>query len=125
MKNSVSLIGNVGGDPETRVTTSGTRITSFSLATSQRWKDKNTGERKEKTEWHRIVCFNGVGKSVEAIVIKGQKVAVDGSLRRRGRHQRNLFDKETAMARKIEFALWIITLIGMPLLTAMHLRGVI
>lgn len=81
MKNSVSLIGNVGGDPETRVTTSGTRITSFSLATSQRWKDKNTGERKEKTEWHRIVCFNGVGKSVEAIVIKGQKVAVDGSLR--------------------------------------------
>jgi single-strand DNA-binding protein len=81
MKNSVSLIGNVGGDPETRITTSGTRVTSFSLATSQRWKDKATGEKKEKTEWHRVVCFNGIGKSVEAIVIKGQKLAVDGALR--------------------------------------------
>lgn len=81
MKNSVSLIGNVGADPETRVTTNGTRITAFSLATSQRWKDKTTGERKEKTEWHRVSCFNGIGKSVEAIVIKGQKLAVDGSIR--------------------------------------------
>ena len=58
--NKVQLIGNVGQDPEIRATQDGREIANFSLATSERWKDKNTGERKDKTEWHNITAFGAV-----------------------------------------------------------------
>ena len=56
--NKVTLIGNLGRDPEIRTTNDGREIANFSIATSESWKDKVTGERKDKTEWHRVVCFN-------------------------------------------------------------------
>lgn len=79
--NKVILIGNLGKDPEIKTMNNGNKIASFSIATSERWKDKQTGESKEKTEWHNIVVFNehiiGV---VEKYVKKGTKVALEGSL---------------------------------------------
>lgn len=82
--NKVILIGNVGKDPEIRVTQEGKEIASFSLATSESWKDKVTGERKEKTEWHKVVVF--VPQLVDIIkrfLKKGGKVYVEGSLQTR------------------------------------------
>jgi single-strand DNA-binding protein len=73
------LMGNVGGDPDIRVMTNGDKVASFSLATSERWKDKTTGEAKEKTEWHRVVVFNqSLVKLLEAYVKKGHKLLVQG-----------------------------------------------
>lgn len=86
MKNLVILAGNVGNAPETRTTTGGTKITSFSLATSRPKRDsegkviKENGRRVEDTEWHRITCFNGVATSVANNVEKGQKLMVTGRL---------------------------------------------
>ncbi len=60
--NKVILIGNLGRDPEVRYTPDGTAVANFSIATSETWKDKNTGEKKEKTEWHRIVAFRRLGE---------------------------------------------------------------
>jgi len=86
MKNLVILAGNVGNAPETRTTQGGTKITSFSLATSRPKRDsegkiiKESGRRVEDTEWHRITCFNGVAKSVAENVEKGQKVMVTGRI---------------------------------------------
>jgi single-strand DNA-binding protein len=73
--NKVILIGNLGNDPEIRNTNDGKEIANFSLATSESWKDKVTGEKKEKTEWHRIVCFNeGLVKIIKEYVKKGTKL---------------------------------------------------
>lgn len=82
--NKVILIGNVGRDPEIRTTQSGTRLCNLSVATSESWKDKNTGERKENTQWHRVVIFNDalVGV-VERFVKKGSKVFLEGQLETR------------------------------------------
>ena len=86
MKNLVILAGNVGNAPETRTTQGGTKITSFSLATSRPKRDsegkiiKENGRRVEDTEWHRITCFNGVAKSVAENVEKGQKLMVTGRI---------------------------------------------
>ena len=81
MLNKVTLIGNVGQDPEIRSTQDGREVASFSLATSDRWKDKTTGEKKEKTEWHRIVCFQeGLVKVIKTYVKKGSKLYVEGAL---------------------------------------------
>lgn len=86
MQNLVILAGNVGAAPETRSTQSGTKITSFSLATSRPKRDsegkvlKENGRRVEETEWHRIACFNGVAKTVGEYVEKGQKVMVRGRI---------------------------------------------
>ncbi|KKC24253.1 single-stranded DNA-binding protein [Sphingomonas sp. SRS2] len=87
MKNLVILAGNVGATPETRTTSGGARITSFSLATSRHKRDsdgkilKDADDRTvEDTEWHRITCFNGVGKTVAQYVDKGQKVMVQGRI---------------------------------------------
>lgn len=87
MKNLVILAGNVGAAPETRTTTGGTKITNFSLATSRPKRDSegkimkdDKGRRIEDTEWHRVTCFNGVGKSVADTVEKGQKVMVTGRI---------------------------------------------
>jgi single-strand DNA-binding protein len=82
--NKVILIGNLGKDPETRRMTSGDPIVSFSLATSETWRDKSSGERKEKTEWHRIVIFNkNLAEVAEKYLRKGSKVYVEGALQTR------------------------------------------
>jgi single-strand DNA-binding protein len=82
--NKVILVGNVGKDPEIRRTQDGKPIANLSIATSESWRDKNTGERKEKTEWHRVVVFNeGLCKVVEQYVKKGSKLYVEGALQTR------------------------------------------
>jgi single-strand DNA-binding protein len=82
--NKVTLVGNLGKDPEVRRMQSGDAVVSFTLATSESWRDKNTGERKEKTEWHNIVVFNeGIAKVAEQYLKKGMKVYVEGALQTR------------------------------------------
>ncbi|GHS96880.1 single-stranded DNA-binding protein [Bacteroidia bacterium] len=82
--NKVMLIGNLGRDPEIRTNSSGGKIVNMSVATSETWKDKNTGERKETTEWHRVVIFApALADVVERFVQKGTKVYVEGQLRTR------------------------------------------
>ena len=82
--NKVILVGNVGQDPEIRSTNDGREIASFSLATSESWKDKNSGERKEKTEWHRVVIFSqGLVNIVKNYIKKGSKLYIEGSLQTR------------------------------------------
>ena len=82
--NRAILLGNVGGDPDVRTTQGGDRVATFSLATTESWKDKATGERKDATEWHRIVVFNQqlVG-IVEQYVKKGGRVSVEGAIKTR------------------------------------------
>ncbi len=82
--NKVILIGNLGKDPEVRRLNSGDQVVNFTLATSENWRDKNSGERKEKTEWHNVVIFNeNLGKVVEQYCKKGSKVYVEGQLQTR------------------------------------------
>lgn len=81
--NKVILIGTLGKDPETKNFPNGGSLTQFSIATSESWKDKNTGERKEQTEWHRIVLNNRLGEIAQQYLRKGSKVYIEGSLRTR------------------------------------------
>lgn len=82
--NKVILVGNLGRDPEVRRLNSGDPVVNFSLATSESWRDKASGERKERTEWHNIVIFNeGIGKIVEQYCRKGTKVYLEGQLQTR------------------------------------------
>jgi single-strand DNA-binding protein len=82
--NKVILIGNLGKDPEVRRLNSGDQVVNFSLATSETWRDKNSGERKERTEWHSVVIFNeNLGKVAEQYCKKGTKVYVEGQLQTR------------------------------------------
>lgn len=81
--NKVILIGNLGKDPETRYMPSGGAVTNITLATSESWKDKSSGEQQERTEWHRVVFFNRLAEIVAEYVKKGSKVYVEGSLRTR------------------------------------------
>ena len=82
--NKVILIGNLGADPEVRRMQDGRAIANLSVATSESWRDKATGERKEKTEWHRVVIFNeGLAKVAEQYLKKGAKVYVEGQLQTR------------------------------------------
>jgi len=82
--NKVIIIGNVGKDPEVRRLTSGDPVVSLSIATSETWKDKASGERKEKTEWHRVVIFNkNLADVAEKYLRKGSKVYLEGSLQTR------------------------------------------
>lgn len=81
--NKVILIGNIGRDPETRYSAGGGAITTISLATSESWKDKQTGENQERTEWHRVVFFGRLGEIAGEYLKKGSKVYVEGSLRTR------------------------------------------
>ena len=82
--NKVILVGNLGRDPEVRRLNSGDSVVSFGLATSESWRDKATGERKERTEWHNIVIFNeNLGKVVEQYCKKGSKVYLEGQLQTR------------------------------------------
>ena len=81
--NKVILVGNLGRDPETRYLPSGGAVTNVSLATSRSWKDRDSGEQKEKTEWHRIVFFNRLGEIAGEYLKRGSKVYVEGELRTR------------------------------------------
>ncbi|MCD8498306.1 MAG: single-stranded DNA-binding protein [Alphaproteobacteria bacterium] len=82
--NKVILVGNLGQDPEIRTFQSGDRVANFSLATSESWKDKATGEKKEKTEWHRVSVLNqGLVKIIESYVKKGSKLYIEGQLETR------------------------------------------
>ena len=82
--NKVILLGNIGKDPEIRAMQSGSKLASFSLATSKRWKDKQTQEYKDKTEWHKIVVFGqGLVDIIEKYVKKGSKVYIEGELQTR------------------------------------------
>lgn len=82
--NKVILVGNLGKDPEIRTLTSGDRVANLSIATSEQWRDKMSGERKEKTEWHRVVIFNdNLAKIAEQYLRKGSTVYIEGSLQTR------------------------------------------
>jgi single-strand DNA-binding protein len=82
--NKVILVGNLGRDPEIRTLNSGDRVANFSLATSESWRDRSSGERRERTEWHRVVVFNdNLVKVVENYLRKGSKVYVEGALQTR------------------------------------------
>ena len=82
--NKVILVGNLGRDPEIRSTQDGTRVANLSLATSESWRDKNSGERREKTEWHRIAVFNErLVDIIEKYLNKGSKIYVEGQLQTR------------------------------------------
>ncbi|WP_342269797.1 single-stranded DNA-binding protein [Rickettsia endosymbiont of Orchestes rusci] len=82
--NKVILIGNLGRDPEIRTTGEGKEIANFSIATTESWKDRNTGEKKERTEWHRVVIFSeGLVSIVKSYVKKGAKIYLEGSLQTR------------------------------------------
>ena len=83
-ENKVILVGNLGRDPEIRSTQDGREIANLAIATSESWKDRNTGERKEKTEWHRVVIFNeGLVNVVKNYLKKGAKVYIEGQLQTR------------------------------------------
>ena len=81
--NKVILVGNLGADPEHRMSQAGAAITNISIATSETWKDKNTGQPQERTEWHRVVFFNRLAEIAAEYLRKGSKVYVEGSLRTR------------------------------------------
>ena len=81
--NKVILVGTLGKDPETKTFPNGGSLTQFSIATTEVWSDKNTGERKEQTEWHRIVLQNKLGEIAQQYLRKGSKVYIEGSLRTR------------------------------------------
>jgi single-strand DNA-binding protein len=82
--NKVILIGNLGRDPEIRSTQDGTRVANLSVATSESWRDKNSGERREKTEWHRVVIFNDrIVDVAEKYLHKGSKIYLEGQLQTR------------------------------------------
>lgn len=79
--NKATLIGNLGRDPEVRITTTGKQVVTLSVATSESWTDVNSGERRQRTEWHRVVVWNeGLGKVAERYLTKGAKVYVEGKL---------------------------------------------
>lgn len=81
--NKVILIGRLGKDPEMRYTQDGTAIANFSIATSEEWKDKKTGEKQERTEWHRIVAFGRLGEVCGAYLTKGKLVYIEGRIQTR------------------------------------------
>ncbi len=95
--NKIILVGNVGRDPEIRNAQDGTKIANFSVATSETWRDKATGERKDKTQWHRVVIFNDrLADVAQQYLKKGMKVFVEGQLQ-----SRKYPDKETGQEREI------------------------
>jgi single stranded DNA-binding protein (ssb) len=82
--NKVILVGNLGNDPEVRNLPSGGKVVNLSVATSERWRDRNTGEQREKTEWHRVVIFSeGLARVAEQYLRKGSKVYIEGQLQTR------------------------------------------
>ena len=93
--NKVILVGNVGKDPEARSMQSGGKVVSFSLATSESWNDKASGERKEKTQWHRVAIFNEkLGEIAERYVKKGSKIYIEGAIESRKYTDQSGVEKE-------------------------------
>jgi single-strand DNA-binding protein len=93
--NKVIIVGNLGQDPEVRYMPSGGAVTNISVATSETWKDKDSGENTERTEWHRIVFFNRLAEIAGEYLKKGSKVFVEGSLRTRKWEDKNGQDRYT------------------------------
>ncbi|WP_267256271.1 single-stranded DNA-binding protein [Coxiella endosymbiont of Ornithodoros maritimus] len=93
--NKVILIGNLGQDPEVRYTPNGNAVASVTLATSSTWRDKQTGELQERTEWHRIAFFNRLAEIVGEYLRKGSKIYIEGSLRTRKWQDKNGVDRYT------------------------------
>lgn len=93
--NQVSLIGNLGKDPEVRTLQNGNKVANFNVATTEKWKDKASGERKEKTEWHRIVIFGSLTDIADKYLNKGSKVFLQGSLQTRKWQDQSGADKYT------------------------------
>ncbi|QHJ84782.1 MAG: hypothetical protein [Bacteriophage sp.] len=94
--NKVILVGNLGSDPEIRRMNSGDQVATLSIATSETWKDKNTGERKDRTEWHKVVIFNeNLVKVVEQYLKKGAKVFIEGQLQTRKWQDQSGIDRFT------------------------------
>ena len=91
--NKVILIGNLGRDPEVRRTQSGDAVTNFSVATSEQWNDRQTGERRERTEWHRVVIFGKQAEIAEKYLRKGRKVYLEGQLQTRKWQDQNGQDR--------------------------------
>lgn len=92
--NKVTLIGNLGGDPEIRDVAGGSRVANFSIATTESWRDKQSGEKKERTEWHRVVVWNdGLVDVIEKYISKGDKIYIEGELQTRKWYRRG--DEET------------------------------
>ena len=83
MINKAILVGNLGRDPEMRYTQDGQAVANFTVATSERWTDRNTNERREQTEWHRVVCFRRLAEICGEYLSKGRSVYVEGSIRTR------------------------------------------
>tara|TARA_B100000073_G_scaffold274570_1_gene234539 strand:- start:1947 stop:2369 length:423 start_codon:yes stop_codon:yes gene_type:complete len=81
--NKALIIGNLGQDPEIKYTQSGSPVANLSVATSERWKDKNTGEQKEQTEWHRVVVFGRLAEIAEQYLKKGSKIFIEGKIQTR------------------------------------------
>ncbi len=81
--NKVIIVGNLGQDPETRYMPSGAAVTNFTVATNESWKDKQTGEQKERTEWHRVAMFNRLAEIAAEYLRKGSQVYIEGKLRTR------------------------------------------
>ena len=81
--NKVIIVGNLGGDPETRYMPSGAAVTNFTVATNESWKDKQTGEQKDRTEWHRVAMFNRLAEIAAEYLRKGSQVYIEGKLRTR------------------------------------------
>uniref|UniRef100_A5WGZ1 Single-stranded DNA-binding protein n=1 Tax=Psychrobacter sp. (strain PRwf-1) TaxID=349106 RepID=A5WGZ1_PSYWF len=97
--NKVIIIGNLGNDPETRQFSNGGSVTNISVATSEQWTDKQTGEKREATEWHRVTLFNRLGEIAAQYLRKGSKVYIEGSLRTRKWQDQNGQDRYTTEIR--------------------------
>ena len=118
--NKEILVGNVGQDPQTRTMQSGQKVVSFSLATSDRWRDRTTGEQKEQTEWHRIVIFNpNLVEVAERMLQKGTKLYIEGALRTRKWQNQQGVDTYTTEVVLNQFAGTMVILSGAKSMDAM------
>jgi len=93
--NKVIIVGNLGADPETRYMPSGSAVTNLSVATSEQWKDKQSGEQKERTEWHKVAMFNRLAEIAAEYLRKGSQVYIEGKLRTRKWQDRDGNDRWT------------------------------
>ena len=93
--NKVILIGNLGGDPETRYMPNGSAVTNITVATNESWKDKQTGEQKDRTEWHKVAMFNRLAEVAAEYLRKGSQVYIEGKLRTRKWQDRDGNDRYT------------------------------
>lgn len=114
--NKVIIVGRLGKDPETRYLNDGRAVTNFSVATSDEWKDKNTGEKKEKTEWHRIVVFGPLAATCGKYLSKGRQVYIEGKL------QTRTWDKDGVKQYSTEIVANDVQFLG-DKQTAAHLTG--